>query len=215
MSKQMHLNHAMNLFGLNKKRNIGDLNTAISIAAPFTETDWEAYYYVQILTRQKLDEIGSDLYRRIRETILPEVQSITESDCKAYMKDLVITKTFEGRKARYEIFHGLLLEATGKEFKFLPDEAQHNPEDWRPRTFRIDYYFEGNDTSPLVGIKVCPHSMAFSADLFVAQARQEIEQTHRDWEDKGAGRFFILYYQIDRRGVQLSNPEILDEIRDL
>jgi MjaI restriction endonuclease len=215
MSKQMHLNHAVNLFGLNKKKNVGDLNTAISVASPFTEAAWETYYYDNVMSKESLMKLGSELFRKIREVILPEIQSISEADCKAYINDLVITKTFAGRRARYEIFHGLLLEATGKEFKFLPDEAEHNPQDWRPRTFKIDYYFPGDDSTPLIGIKVCPQTMASSRDLFVVQARQEIERDHQEWEEKEAGRFFILYYTADRQGIQIANPAVLAEIRDL
>ena len=215
MSKQSHLNAATNRFGLNKKKRVGDLNEAITIASPFSEKDWEDFYFRNIHSHGDLETLGRELFSRVTDTILPEVQSISESDCISYIRDLVITKTYEGRKARYEIFHSILLTETGKDFKFLPDEADKNPEDWRPKSFQIDYYCEGNGAVPFIGIKACPHSMLLSGDLFVVKARDEIAQTHQEWEDKGFGRLFVLYFNATRSGTTIANPEALEEIRQL
>ncbi len=218
MGKQIHLNAATNRFQLNQKKAVGDVSVLISMASPYTEKDWEEYYFSHSKSRKEVEDLGSRLFTRIQDTILPEIKSISEQDCKDYIKDLLIKKTFEGRKARYQILYGQLFGETGKSFKFLPNDANEwpkNAEDWRIRTFHIDYFHYDVDADLLIGIKVCPQSMALSSDPTVVQARRGIEQTHHEWEQKEAGRFFILYYVGDKDQARIINTEVLLEIRDL
>lgn len=218
MGKDIHLNAATNRFGLNKKRSVGDLNTLIAIASPHEQSDWEEYYFEHGRSRQEIDGLGTALYRRLQDTILPEIRSITEDDCKSYIKDLVIGKTFQGRRARYDILRGELLRDTGKDFKFLPDDSAQwppNAQDWRQRTFCIDYFHYDEDIDLLIGVKVCPESMAQSTDPTVVRARQHIQETHREWQDKGWGRLFILYYTGDKNQWTIANKQVVAEIADL
>ncbi|MCK4576185.1 MjaI family restriction endonuclease [candidate division WOR-3 bacterium] len=211
MGKESHLNSAVNRFQLNRKRVVGNLNEMISTAMPLTRDEWEGYYITNGKTLEQLDEIGIQLYNRFRNVIIPEIESITIEDCKEYIKSLIIDKTFDGMRARFQILNTELLRETDKEFKFLPDHE----EDWRYRTFRIDYYHLDVERDLLVGIKVAPNTLLTSQNPTVIRAREEIENTHRESMSKDAGYFYILYYSGKGANVKIANREIIDEIQEL
>lgn len=211
MGKEYHLNAAVNRFGFNKKKYVGNLNELISRAAPLELTQWAEFYTTEVHSAEEISNIGKELFNRIQTVIVPEIQSITEEDCQQYLQDLVIDKTFEGHRTRFEILQNDLLRLTGKQFSFLPDHR----EDWRFRTYRIDYYHLDTDRDLLVGMKACPYSMATSQDPAVRRALKEIQETHREAEEKKAGHFFILYYTGTSTNYRIQNPEMLDEIRML
>ena len=208
MAKKTHLNSAVTRFKFNQKPHIGDINGAISLATPLTEQEWSDFYFQNVKSESELDRIGSELYRKISDVVLPEISSITEEDCKEYMRELVIKKSFEGHRTRYIILNSELIKKTGKDFRFLPDY----PNDYKFRTYAIDYYHLDETKDLLIGIKVQPFSITKSQEPHVKKALQEIQQTHKEWEDKEAGRFFILYYSGAKENYTIHNEEILEEI---
>ncbi len=211
MGKEYHLNSTLGRFRLNRKQYVGDLNELISKAMPFKIEEWRDFYFSQVHSKEELEKIGTELYEKIQTIIIKEIQSINEKDCKRYVEDLIIQKTFEGRKTRFLILNNELLRYTEKQFQFLPE----HPEDWRFRTHRIDYYFVDPEKDLLIGIKVCPYSMYTSQDPIVQRILKEIQETHKEFESKNAGYFFILYYTGKNTNYQIDNKEILDEIRQL
>lgn len=211
MGKEYHLNAAVNRFGFNKRKYVGNLNELISSATPLELKQWEEFYFTEVHSEKEIAEIGKELFNRLQVVIIPEIKSITEKDCQQYLRSLIIDRTFDGRRTRFEILRKDLLRLTGKQFNFLPD----HPEDWRFRTYRIDYYHLDTDRDLLVGMKVCPYSMATSQDPTVRRALKEIQEAHRDAEEKKAGYFFILYYTGTSANYGIQNPEMLDEIRSL
>lgn len=209
MGIEYHLNMAVTRFGLNKKKVIGNVNEMISEAMPLTENEWKSFYYQHYKNESELHEIGIKLYQKIQDNIIPEIYAITENDCINYMKNLVIRRTFEGRRTRFLILNTELLKGTGKEFNYLPDHE----EDWRFRTYQIDYYHYDKERNILIGIKVAPLSLLTSQNIYAIKTREDIEHTHRDSEEKNVGYFFILYYENKGRLVKISNQEIIEKIR--
>jgi hypothetical protein len=45
---------------------------------------------------EHLSEIGRRLYAKISEQLKAEVEAITEDDCIAYVREVVINRTYEG-----------------------------------------------------------------------------------------------------------------------
>ena len=101
--KEFILNYATNRWQLNFKRNVGALSDHIRICAPSSVSDWEAYYFDNVYSREHLEDLGNRLYRNITQ-ILPDedrfndnlLNSINLNDCVDYIYGLVITKTFNG-----------------------------------------------------------------------------------------------------------------------
>lgn len=211
MAKEYHLNAAVNRFGLNKKRSVGDLMELLSLAMPLTLEEWEEYYYTHGRSRDQVAAIGQELSRKLRDVLIHELESITEEDCITYMRELLLQKTFEGHRTRFYTLRQQILDRTGKLFNFLPEHR----EDWRFRDHRIDYYHHDATKDLLIGLKACPDSMRMSQNMFARQALEEIEATHRQLSDKAAGHFYILYFHGTSEHCTIENPEILDEIATL
>ena len=212
MGKNYHLNSIVNRFGFNKKKNVGDLLELIFAADPLTLEEWEQYYYKNGKAKTHLEKIGRDIFEKIGSVIIPELTSIQEEDCKEYIRNLVVKSTFEGMKTRYEKLNRILFKECGIEFSYLPDHK----EDWRFKTFKIDYYYLDISKDLLIGIKVAPNTLRMSQNPVVITAREEIENIHRDAQDKKAGHFFILYYEgVKTRGLKIANPEVVEQIKEL
>ena len=102
-NKEFILNYATNRWQLNFKRNVGALSDHIRLCSPVSVTDWENYYFTQVFPKSHLDELGGKLYENI-SCVLPHenrfhpdlLNSITLEDCKDYIYQLVINKTFDG-----------------------------------------------------------------------------------------------------------------------
>jgi hypothetical protein len=96
LAKEWILNSAMNRYQLNYKRNVGAVSEAIRKCSPRSLSEWEEYYYGNIRPRSHVDDLGRKLYVKITEVISAEVESVTEEECVAYMRELVINRTYDG-----------------------------------------------------------------------------------------------------------------------
>ncbi|AVQ13316.1 MjaI restriction endonuclease [Leptospira santarosai] len=201
--KDWYLNRFTNLFGINRKKSIGDLEHHISKALPTSLDNWEEYFYSNIHSKESLDELGKKLYERIQEKVLPAVQSILEIDCINYIRDLGIPKTFQGYIARLQIVQKQLKDETGIEFQYKPDF----PNDWRFKTFEVDLYYQDNITHNLVAIKILPRTFRDSQDPIIIQTKSEIEAMHKDIIAKDGGNFFIFYYNTKKQNFDLIKDE--------
>ncbi len=211
MGKNIHLNSAVNRFRLNSKTRIGSVIDAISIVMPFNEEEWKEYYFKNVKSESDLNSVGSELYKKIIEIILPEIQSIEESDCQDYIRNLVIRETLHGYRTRITILNTLLIKRTGKEFHFLPDF----PNDYKYRTYKIDYYFVDETKDLLIGVKAQPYSILHAEEAHIKRALEEIKEEHKRWEEKNAGRFFIIYYTGKPDDCKIQNEDVLEEISAL
>jgi hypothetical protein len=181
------------------------------LAMPLTQEEWSDYYFNKVRSETELAEVGSELHRKIVDVVLQEIQSITLEDCRDFMRELVIKKSFEGHRARFYILNSELIKKTGKEFRFLPDY----PHDYKFKTYAIDYYHVDETKDLLIGIKVQPISIVQSQEPHIKKALQSILDTHKEWESKDAGRFFVLYYAGRGENCRIRNEEILEEIAAL
>jgi len=211
MGKNTHLNSAVARFKFNQKSRIGDINEAISFAMPMNEKEWRDYYFKNVRSEGDLKKLGSELYQKITEIVIPEIRSITEKDCTDFIRELIISKSFEGQRARFYILNFELIAKTGKQFRFLPDY----PNDYKFRTYKIDYYHVDESKDLLIGIKAQPISTRQSQEPHVRKALEEILDTHKSWEAKEAGHFFVLYYSGTKDAWKIENEEILGEIASL
>lgn len=57
--------------------------------------------------------------------------------------------------------------------------------------------------------------MKQSQNPVVIESLNEIQRVHKEWKEKAAGYFYILYYKGPLDNIQIQNSEILKEIKDL
>lgn len=207
-----HLNNAINRFQLNRPKKVGSTDEALASAIPTSLECWQEYYFENVRKESHLEQIGDELYEKFRNIILPEIKSITPEDCRNYVKELVIVKSYEGHQARLGILQQILKEKTSKEFIFKPETK----DDWRFRDFQIDFYHLDIGKDLLIGIKAYPESFEKSPNLLVLQYKKDVQETHRYYAEKGAGRFCLIYYRkLSNDIYELTDPSILKEIEEL
>ena len=95
MAKEWILNMATNRWGLNKKRSVGPVSEWIREAMPRDEGEWEQAY------RERL-------FVKVTEVVRAEIDEVTLADCIAYIRNLVIHRTFEGYQREIETVYGQL-----------------------------------------------------------------------------------------------------------
>lgn len=101
--KEFVLNYAMNRWQLNFKRNVGPTSDSIRMCTPSSFEEWENYYYLNVRSKEHLDELGRKLYCHIIYDLPCEnrfhpdlLDSITEGDCIEYIHKVVLERTYNG-----------------------------------------------------------------------------------------------------------------------
>ncbi len=124
MAREWILNMATNRWGLNKKTSVGPVSEWIREASPKSLDEWEKEYYKRLEEKireeenkkkkprflsadEYLEELGKELFARIKNQIKSEVEEVTEEDCIKYIKELVIKRTFEGYETEKEIVYNI------------------------------------------------------------------------------------------------------------
>lgn len=183
------LNPATNRYKLNQSNNVGSVSEKIRKCAPKTEDEWRNYYFRCVRRKKKLVDLGKQLYEKVQNNLIPEINAITEDDCVNYIINLVITKTYEGYVREKETIYGVLQ----KEFDETIQEA---PDDW-DRRYNVDYYIKIGEC--YIGLQVKPY--ASTPTLPQINKERLIQQTtHDEFENIYGGKvFFVFSYKIDKR----------------
>ncbi len=202
MAKEWILNQSMNRWGLNKKNSVGPVSELIRKCAPKKLEDWEGYYYEKVHPRDYLEELGRKLYVKITEVIQYEVAEVTEEDCKNYIKDVVINRTFEGYQTEIQTIYGQLQGILGVPIKPAPD-------DW-DRLYNVDFFIEVNDK--YIGIQIKPITFEHTFENYKWQEMQET--THLKFQKKFGGRVFIVFSVKVGDKKTIKNTELIEEIKN-
>lgn len=101
--KEFVLNYAMNRWQLNFKKNVGPTSDSVRQCNPRTKEEWRNYYYKNIRSSEHIDNLGRQLFDRIKNTLPEErrfhqdlIDSVTLDDCIAYMHIMVTDRVFNG-----------------------------------------------------------------------------------------------------------------------
>ncbi len=101
--KEFVLNYSMNRWQLNFKKNVGPTSDSIRMCNPSSFEEWEKYYYLNVRSKEHLDELGRKLYFHIANDLPCEnrfhpdlLDSITEKDCIEYIYTVVLKRTYNG-----------------------------------------------------------------------------------------------------------------------
>jgi len=202
VSKEWILNHAMNRFQFNYKRNVGAVSEEIRKCSPLSVNDWEYYYFKNVKPKEHLEDLGRKLFIKITEVIDSEIESITEKDCIDYVLNLVINRTYDGYQTEIRTIYGVLQQVLGVPIVAASDE-------W-DRKYNVDFFIEINNN--FIGLQIKPVNN--TAQISQIYKEREIQhQTHKDFFKKFGGRVFYIFSQkvADKKVIQ--NKEVIDEIK--
>jgi len=203
MAKEWILNSAMNRFQLNFKRNVGPTSESIRKCSPKNLDEWRDYYFVNVKSKEHIEELGKKLYVKITEVIQAEVADITEQDCIDYMIQLVIDRTFDGYTTEIQTIYGQLQNILGVPIQPAPDE-------W-DRLFNVDFFIKVDEK--FIGLQIKP----VSSGVQIAEIFKEYElqaETHKKFTKKFGGKVFYIFSTKvgDKKVIQ--NQDVIIEINE-
>ncbi|BER91735.1 MjaI family restriction endonuclease [Atrimonas thermophila] len=212
MPREWILNMATNRWGLNRKNSVGPIAQWIRECDPKTPADWEQAYYrkLAVFLKEKdcslspqeyLEELGRKLYVKITEVIQAEIEEVTEEDCTAYIRNLVIERTYNGYVAEIKTVYGKLQRALNVDIKPAPDE-------W-DRLYNVDFYIQVG--KKYIGLQIKPITYQQTPELH--RWKQWLAKTHKQFEQKMGGRVFVVFSVTKGNDKEIYNPEVVEEIR--
>nr|EMN22696.1 MjaI restriction endonuclease [Leptospira santarosai serovar Arenal str. MAVJ 401] len=190
------LNDLLNHYKINSRYSIGDLQAHLGFLNPADLESWKEYYFKHVRTQEDVEQKGKTLYQNIISEVLPAVGLINQEDCIRYLKNLIFEKTFDGYNLRKNQLRFLLEDKLKVTLEFRYDY----PDDYKYKTYCIDYYYYDSDKDMLIGIKILPDTMLKKRTQSMQSSLDEIKTEHANIMDKKGGEFFILYYESVGKG---------------
>lgn len=201
MAKEWILNSVMNRFQLNFKRNVGATSESIRKCSPKTIDEWREYYFTHVRSKEHIEELGKKLYTKITEVVQSEVADVSEDDCKNYMIQLVIDRTFDGYTTEIQTIYGQLQNILGVQIEVAPDE-------W-DRLFNVDFYIKLDEK--YIGLQIKPINTGIQLpEIFKEYSIQA--ETHAKFTEVFGGKVFYLFSAKVGDKKEIQNKEVIDEI---
>lgn len=123
------LNYALNRWGLNKAASVGKTSELIRKCAPKSIEEWHKYYFENAvqekkdgkpITEEYIRELGDKLYYNLSEKVSNELESITIEECRDYVYNLIINRTYEGYQREISTIYGFLSNELGIKITAAP-----------------------------------------------------------------------------------------------
>lgn len=150
--------------------------------------------------RKHLTEVGLRLYAKISEQLKAEVQAITEADCIAYVREVVINRTYEGYLTEKRTVYEQLEQTLGVKLQPAPDE-------W-DRRYNVDFFIAIGDKA--IGIQIKPITYAQTPE--VHKWREWMRKSHERFERERSGKVFIVFSVTEKSGKRIWNAEVIEQI---
>jgi hypothetical protein len=209
--KEKVLNHANQTYQLSRPNKVGAVMALIRECQPRTIDEWEDWYFEKAVTDSKnpvkitkdtLTELGDRLYAKITEVVVPEwleaFKSISIQDCRDYIYNLTINRTFDGYLREKSVVNDGLARSF-PEIKFEEsDSALDHAGD-------IDYVAKVGDKS--FGIQIKPVTAKYSFGNYSPTER--MRAGFADFEKLYGGKVFIVF-SLDG---EIGNQEVIEQIR--
>ncbi len=212
MAKEWILNMATNRWGLNKKRSVGPVSEWIREAMPRDEGEWEQAYRERLaaMLRERgvdlepeayLRTLGERLFVKVTEVIRAEIDEVTLADCIAYIRNLVIHRTFEGYQREIETVYGQLQQQLGVTIEPASDRLD--------RLFNVDFVIRVGKA--LIGLQIKP--VTYQQMNEAHRWRAWMEKTHQKFTAKYGGKVFVVFSVKEGRQKRIANREVIEAIR--
>jgi hypothetical protein len=185
---------------------------------PKTIAEWEEIFYKNSVQKkkkgkgQRVDEdflnlVGDELFRILNEKIFPLIlqakEELTIEDCRKFIKDVVIRRSFEGFIAEKDIVNQIAIALNG-DIEFTKDAELES--------INIDAFGKSKQFGKIIGISVKPQSYkkqdAFGKD-------ESLKHSWEKWEKDNNAKIFIVYYTQKKDGQKKNIVEQQDLINQI
>jgi len=214
--KEKVLNYASNNYQLTRPSKVDTVMALIRECQPKTIEAWEKYYFQKAYTKTKekvkitketLDELGERLYAKITEVVIPEwsaaFKDLTLQDCKDYIYELTIARTYDGFLLEKSIIEdGLAKRFPEVKFEESDAELDHAGD--------IDYIGKVGDKA--FGIQIKP--VTANANFGNYKISERMSMSFENFEKNYEGKVFIIFSSRDGSKKDIINKEIIAEIKN-
>jgi len=212
--KEKVLNYTSNIYQLTRPSKVGEVMSLIRQCQPINLKEWEEFYFDNAYSKTKkpmkiseevLSELGVRLYEKLTEVVIPEwtasFKEITRKDCIDYIRELTITRTYDGYLLEKSVINDNLAKIF-PEIKF--EESDPNLD----HAGDIDYL--GWVGKYAIGIQIKPITAGSNFGNFNISER--MQQSFENFEDEYKGRVFIIFSTKENNIKVIRNKEIIDDI---
>jgi hypothetical protein len=208
--KEKVLNYATQTYQLSRPNKVGAVMALIRECQPKTFEDWQAWYFENAhtdgkapvkITKECLAELGERLYVKIRGIVIPEwteaFKQLTEDDCKEYIINLTINRTFDGfLREKSVIEDNLAKEFPQVKFEESDPKLDHAGD--------IDYL--GWVGKKAFGIQIKPVTVKSNFGNYSASERMKV--SFISFTEEYGGQVFVVYSIDDK----IKNLEVIAQI---
>ncbi len=213
--KEKVLNYASNTYQLTRPSKVGEVMALIRECQPRALEEWEKFYFEKAYTKTKepvkiaketLEELGERLYAKITEVVIPEwtaaFQDLTLDDCKEYIYQVTIVRTFDGFLLEKSVVNdGLAKIFPGVEFEESDPELDHAGD--------IDYIGKIGDKA--FGIQIKP--ITANANFGNYKITERMSGSFQDFEERYGGKVFVIFSARTGNKKDIVNKDVIEEIR--
>ncbi len=213
-TKEKVLNYTSNTYQLTRPNKVGEVMALIRECQPKALEEWEKFYFEKAYTKTKkpikitkktLDELGERLYAKITEVVIPEwtaaFKSLTLEDCKEYIYQVTIVRTFDGFLLEKSVIHdGLAKIFPEVEFEESDPQLDHAGD--------IDYIGKVGDKA--FGIQIKP--ITANANFANYKITERMSQNFENFEREYGGKVFVIFSRRTGHKKDIANKEVIDEI---
>lgn len=205
------LNYGLNRWGLNKASSIGKTSELIRCCSPADYSEWIKYYFDNakqnkkdglLITEEYLNELGDILYTKLSEVVSSELETITQEECRDYVYNLVINRTYEGYLTEIKTVYGILQKELNVAIKPAPDE-------WDRNEYSVDFYIEIKPDI-YIGIQIKPVT---GNTLNYYQWEEMHRRNHNRFTNRFKGQVFFVYARKAGDSKEIVNGEVIELIR--
>jgi hypothetical protein len=215
-NKEHVLNFTAQRFQLTRPKAVGPTMDLIHKCKPKSKSEWQDYYWKNAytatkvpikITKQILDELGERLYIKITEVVIPEwtkaFDEITLDDCKNYILDVTLDRTYDGYHRESAVFRELAVKFDGI-INFEKTESETDS------ALDVDYIGVVRNSYRTLGIQVKPISARGSQGGYSITDR--VRNNFRRFEEDNNAKVFIVLVKREGKKSVIVNREVIQEI---
>ena len=209
--KERVLNYACQTYQLSRPNKVGAVMALIRECQPDSFEEWEQWYFENAnttgkkptrITAECLKELGTRLYCKITEVVIPEWKSafeeLTEQDCIDYIYNLTINRTYDGYIREKSVVNDGLA-------KIFPEIVFEESDPELDHAGDVDYVAKvGNSAT---GIQIKP--VTASANFGSYSLTERMKASFEDFKEQYGGNVFIVF----SLNGEIANKEVIEQIR--
>jgi hypothetical protein len=208
--KEKVLNYATQTYQLSRPGKVGAVMSLIRKCQPKTIEEWENWYFQNAITEGKssypitkdsIEELGERLYEKIIGIVIPEwteaFNQLTLQDCKNYIYNLTINRTFDGYlREKSVVEDNLYILFPTVRFEESDPELDHSG----------DIDFLGWVGNKAFGIQIKP--VTAKANFGNYSPSERMQSSFREFTKQYGGKVFIVY----SINEEIANQEVINQI---